>query len=170
MAISLCFDGHVRNVGSLGLDLFVTFTVASATELPADTVLTMVLDKWGRRWLACGSMVMGGVFSLLATAVPTGECLYITKSYWKLFCKLGSYIFFPSFFSIWFEYYIKLLPHQYLISHFPSLCWNLHLAILQPVLLEITNCNTFDFIVFLTLFVPPVSVQGFCIFPSFQIV
>ncbi|KDR24330.1 Organic cation transporter protein, partial [Zootermopsis nevadensis] len=72
MAISLCFDGHVRNVGSLGLDLFVTFTVASATELPADTVLTMVLDKWGRRWLACGSMVMGGVFSLLATAVPTG--------------------------------------------------------------------------------------------------
>jgi hypothetical protein len=73
MAISLCFDGHVRNVGSLGLDLFVTFTVASATELPADTVLTMVLDRWGRRWLACGSMVMSGVFSLLATAVPSGE-------------------------------------------------------------------------------------------------
>lgn len=72
MAISLCFDGHVRNVGSLGMDLFVTFTVASATELPADTVLTMVLDKWGRRWLACGSMVMSGIFSLLATAVPTG--------------------------------------------------------------------------------------------------
>jgi hypothetical protein len=75
MAISLCFDGHVRNVGSLGLDLFVTFTVASATELPADTVLTMVLDRWGRRWLACGSMVMSGIFSLLATAVPTGEHL-----------------------------------------------------------------------------------------------
>jgi hypothetical protein len=73
MAISLCFDGHVRNVGSLGLDLFVTFTVACATELPADTVLTMVLDKWGRRWLACGSMVMSGIFSLLATVVPTGE-------------------------------------------------------------------------------------------------
>jgi len=76
MAISLCFDGHVRNVGSLGLDLFVTFTVACATELPADTVLTMVLDKWGRRWLACGSMVMSGIFSLLATAVPTGENSY----------------------------------------------------------------------------------------------
>ncbi|XP_069680629.1 organic cation transporter protein [Periplaneta americana] len=72
MAISLCFDGHVRNVGSLGLDLFVTFTVACATELPADTVLTMVLDKWGRRWLAFGSMALSGFFSLLATAVPTG--------------------------------------------------------------------------------------------------
>lgn len=73
MAISLVFDGHVRNVGALGLDIFMTFTVASATELPADTFLTLVLDRWGRRWLACGSMVLSGVFSILATAVPTGR-------------------------------------------------------------------------------------------------
>ncbi|KAF7275850.1 hypothetical protein GWI33_011207, partial [Rhynchophorus ferrugineus] len=72
MAISLVFDGHVRNVGTLGLDIFLTFTVASATEFPADTFLTAVLDVWGRRWLACGSMVISGVFSLLATAVPLG--------------------------------------------------------------------------------------------------
>ncbi|XP_049707257.2 organic cation transporter protein [Helicoverpa armigera] len=72
MAISLVFDGHVRNVGSLGLDIFLTFTIASATELPADTFLTAVLDRWGRRWLACGSMVISGIFSLLATAVPAG--------------------------------------------------------------------------------------------------
>lgn len=72
MAISLVFDGHVRNVGSLGLDIFFTFTVASFTEFPADTILTLILDRWGRRWLACGSMVISGVFSLLATAVPVG--------------------------------------------------------------------------------------------------
>ncbi|XP_050665032.1 organic cation transporter protein-like [Leptidea sinapis] len=72
MAISLVFDGHVRNVGSLGLDIFLTFTVATATEFPADTFLTVVLDRWGRRWLACGSMVISGLFSLLATAVPVG--------------------------------------------------------------------------------------------------
>ncbi|XP_048488037.1 organic cation transporter protein isoform X2 [Plutella xylostella] len=72
MAISLVFDGHVRNVGSLGLDIFLTFTIASATELPADTFLTAVLDRWGRRWLACGSMVVSGIFSLLATTVPVG--------------------------------------------------------------------------------------------------
>ncbi|CAH2236945.1 jg23393 [Pararge aegeria aegeria] len=72
MAISLVFDGHVRNVGSLGLDIFLTFTIATATEFPADTFLTVVLDRWGRRWLACGSMVVSGIFSLLATAVPVG--------------------------------------------------------------------------------------------------
>jgi MFS family permease len=59
-------------VGSLGLDFFFTFTVAAATELPADTLLTLTLDKWGRRWLAFGTMVMSGVFSLLAVCVPVG--------------------------------------------------------------------------------------------------
>lgn len=72
MCISLVFDGHVRNVGSLGLDFFFTFTVAAATELPADTLLTLTLDRWGRRWLAFGTMVMSGVFSLLAVCVPVG--------------------------------------------------------------------------------------------------
>lgn len=72
MAISLVFDGHVRNVGSLGLDIFFTFTVATFTELPADTMLTLTLDRFGRRWLACGSMVASGIFSLLATVVPVG--------------------------------------------------------------------------------------------------
>ncbi|XP_018573275.1 organic cation transporter protein [Anoplophora glabripennis] len=72
MAISLVFDGHVRNVETLGLDVFLTFTIASATEFPADTFLTMVLDVWGRRWLAAGSMIISGIFSLLATTVPLG--------------------------------------------------------------------------------------------------
>lgn len=40
MAISLAFDGHVRNVGALGLDVFITFTIAAATEMPADILLT----------------------------------------------------------------------------------------------------------------------------------
>ncbi|XP_033362753.1 organic cation transporter protein-like [Bombus vosnesenskii] len=69
MAISLVFDGHVRNVDNLGLDVFITFTIAAATELPADTFFTLVLDRWGRRWLACGSLVISGIFSIWASAV-----------------------------------------------------------------------------------------------------
>lgn len=71
MIISLVFDGHVRNVDNLGLDVFITFTIAAATELPADTLLTLVLDRWGRRWLACGSMIISGFFSLWACAVSS---------------------------------------------------------------------------------------------------
>uniref|UniRef100_A0A8D8S4C5 Organic cation transporter protein n=1 Tax=Cacopsylla melanoneura TaxID=428564 RepID=A0A8D8S4C5_9HEMI len=73
MAVSLLFDGHVRQVGNLGLDLFITFTIASATELPADTLLTFTLDVWGRRWYACGSMVFSGLFSLLSSSTDPGK-------------------------------------------------------------------------------------------------
>lgn len=72
MAISLAFDGHVRNVGALGLDVFITFTIAAATEMPADVLLTFTLDIVGRRWYAFGSMVLSGVFSLLSTMFPIG--------------------------------------------------------------------------------------------------
>lgn len=72
MAISLAFDGHVRNAGALGLDVFVTFTIAAATEMPADVLLTFSLDYVGRRWYAFGSMVLSGIFSLLSTVFPVG--------------------------------------------------------------------------------------------------
>lgn len=77
MLISLVFDGHIRNVGALGLNVFVTFTVAAATECPADIILTLTLDKWGRRWLAFGTMVLSGVFSIVATAFPVGKYSFI---------------------------------------------------------------------------------------------
>ncbi|XP_063372187.1 carcinine transporter-like [Cydia amplana] len=69
---AMVFDGHVRNVGSLGLDMFLTFTVATATEFPADVLLISILDILGRRWLAFGSMVISGIFSFLATTVAQG--------------------------------------------------------------------------------------------------
>ncbi|XP_075988812.1 organic cation transporter protein-like [Anticarsia gemmatalis] len=72
MCIAMVFDGHVRNVGTLGLDMFVTFSVATFTEFPADVLLIMILDVVGRRWLAFGSMVISGIFSLLATTAPIG--------------------------------------------------------------------------------------------------
>jgi MFS transporter, OCT family, solute carrier family 22 (organic cation transporter), member 13 len=72
MIMSLVYDGHVRSVGSLGLNVFVTFTIACSTEFPADTLLIFTLDRWGRRWLACGTLALSGIFSLLSTLAPPG--------------------------------------------------------------------------------------------------
>ncbi|XP_059470665.1 organic cation transporter protein [Neocloeon triangulifer] len=72
MIVSLVYDGHVRSVGALGLNVFVTFTIACSTEFPADTLLILFLDRWGRRWLACGTLIVSGIFSLLSTMVPQG--------------------------------------------------------------------------------------------------
>ncbi|XP_075161063.1 organic cation transporter protein-like [Haematobia irritans] len=102
MAISLVFDGHVRNVGSLGLDLFLTFTIACFTEFPADTLLTLTLDRFGRRWLACGSMVLSGLFSLIATVAPVGI-------YSASFAIMGRFFVNVSY-NIGLQYAAEILP------------------------------------------------------------
>ncbi|XP_012276481.1 organic cation transporter protein [Orussus abietinus] len=102
MIISLVFDGHVRNVDNLGLNVFVTFTIASATELPADTFLTAVLDRWGRRWLAFGSMVLSGIFSIWASAVS--DHMYAASlAIFGRFCVNISY-------NIGLQYAAEVLP------------------------------------------------------------
>ncbi|XP_055911752.1 solute carrier family 22 member 13-like [Eupeodes corollae] len=102
MAISLVFDGHVRNVGSLGLNIFFTFTVASFTEFPADTMLTLTLDRWGRRWLACGTMILSGIFSLLATTVPIGPYSAALAIAGRFFVNIS--------YNIGLQYAAELLP------------------------------------------------------------
>ncbi|XP_067647894.1 organic cation transporter protein isoform X2 [Eurosta solidaginis] len=102
MAISLVFDGHVRNVSTLGVNVFVTFTVACFTEFPADTILTLILDKWGRRWLACGSMIASGVFSLLATLVPPGIYFAALAIMGRFFVNIS--------YNIGLQYAAEILP------------------------------------------------------------
>ena len=73
MLVSLCYDGHVRNLSNLPLDIFVSFSATSATELPADLLVTLTLDRWGRRWYAAVVMLLSGLLTVLVTVVPLGE-------------------------------------------------------------------------------------------------
>ena len=73
MLLTLVYDGHVRNVLNLPLNVFVSFTVASATELPADLMVVFFLDRWGRRWFSFGTLVISGILSILTTAFA-GKC------------------------------------------------------------------------------------------------
>lgn len=70
--IALVYDGHSRNILNLAnedLNVFWMFGIASMTEFPADMLLIFTLDRFGRRWLAFGSMTLSGVFSLIAAAI-----------------------------------------------------------------------------------------------------
>lgn len=70
--VAIVYDGHARNTANLGLSVFLTFSVASATELPADLLLVFFLDRWGRRIFAFGSLLGAAIFSLVTLAVPLG--------------------------------------------------------------------------------------------------
>lgn len=46
ISIAMVFDGLVRMSENMGLDFFVTFTLAAATEIPSLALLTLVLDRY----------------------------------------------------------------------------------------------------------------------------
>lgn len=121
MAISLVFDGHVRNVDNLGLNVFITFTVAAATELPADTFLTLVLDRWGRRWLACGSMVISGIFSIWACAVSNSE-LYFYNFRLHILSTINSFLFFSFRYLFRYSRYMWKILGKHLLQYRFAIC------------------------------------------------
>lgn len=82
------FDGHVWNMKLLDPNVFMSFSLASLTELPAAILLALFLDRWGRRWMGFASMFLCGIFSFVALATPHG----------KFFSPSSSFSFFFRFF------------------------------------------------------------------------
>ncbi|XP_069948422.1 organic cation transporter-like protein [Cherax quadricarinatus] len=103
MLLSLVYDGHARNVSNLPLDVFVTFSIASATELPADIFLILTLDRWGRRWLAFGTLVLSGALSILTIAVAEkGVMVAVLAMMGRLLVNIT--------YNIGLQYVAELLP------------------------------------------------------------
>lgn len=73
MCSSLVYDGYIRSITTIGFNVFVAFTLASATEFPASFILTFILDKWGRRWLMFGTMALCALCSLALSFTINGN-------------------------------------------------------------------------------------------------
>ncbi|XP_034942466.1 carcinine transporter-like [Chelonus insularis] len=69
----ICFDGHVYSLKLLQSSVFVSFSLASSTELPAGILVTLILDRWGRRF--CGFLTLGaiGICSFTELYSPSTE-------------------------------------------------------------------------------------------------
>ncbi|CAK1541326.1 unnamed protein product [Leptosia nina] len=72
VAVAVMFDCIIRLSENLGLDFFLTFTVASATEIPSIFVLLLLLDRLGRRWLVFLPMMAAGILCFVTAFVPRG--------------------------------------------------------------------------------------------------
>ncbi|XP_042868886.1 organic cation transporter protein-like [Penaeus japonicus] len=70
MVIILAYDAHMRNTEHIGANVFTTFTLAGAVELPADFLTMVAVEKLGRRHTTVWTLVAGGVMCLAIAAVP----------------------------------------------------------------------------------------------------
>ncbi|XP_034173992.1 carcinine transporter-like isoform X1 [Osmia lignaria lignaria] len=60
----IAFDGHVYSLKLIQSSVFMSFSVACSTELPAGLLLTLVLDRWGRRLCGFLTLAMTCLFSI----------------------------------------------------------------------------------------------------------
>lgn len=67
----------------LGGDEFLNFFLAGAVELPTYLFLWPALERWGRRWSLCASMIVGGSACLATVLVRNGEEDYFCIKYLK---------------------------------------------------------------------------------------
>ena len=63
--ISLEYDTTIRNIANLNFNIYVSFMIMAALELPADLLSIIGINKIGRRWSASLSLVLVG-----ATILP----------------------------------------------------------------------------------------------------
>ncbi|GAB1867834.1 Solute carrier family 22 member 3 [Camponotus japonicus] len=59
----IAFDGHVYSLKLIPSSVFVSFSLACATELPAGLLLALVLDRWGRRFCGFITLALTCLFS-----------------------------------------------------------------------------------------------------------
>ncbi|XP_034664553.1 organic cation transporter protein [Drosophila subobscura] len=67
------YYGLSWNTNNLGGNQLLNFMISGAVEIPAYVLLLFTLNRWGRRSILCGTMLIAGVSLLLTIAVPSGK-------------------------------------------------------------------------------------------------
>ena len=70
---SIVYYGLSLNSSNLGGNDFVNFVMSGAVEIPAYFIVILILNKVGRKWPQCLTMLLSGAALLLTMAVPEGN-------------------------------------------------------------------------------------------------
>ncbi|XP_030573667.1 organic cation transporter protein-like [Drosophila novamexicana] len=65
------YYGLSWNTNNLGGNQLVNFVISGAVEIPGYLLLLFTLNRWGRRTILCGAMLVAGISLLLTIVVPS---------------------------------------------------------------------------------------------------
>lgn len=74
------YYGLSLNVGSFGLDIYLTQFIFGVVEIPARLGSLPLIEHFGRKICLTGSLLFGGFACLAILAVPKGTLLYSNRS------------------------------------------------------------------------------------------
>ncbi|XP_017492014.1 PREDICTED: organic cation transporter protein-like [Rhagoletis zephyria] len=67
------YYGLSWNTNNLGGNVLLNFMISGAVEIPGYSFLLFTLNRWGRRTILCGCMLVAGIALLLTIAVPADK-------------------------------------------------------------------------------------------------
>ncbi|KAM9308189.1 solute carrier family 22 member 13-like [Gastrophryne carolinensis] len=101
---SLVYYGLSLNVGSFGLNIYLTQLIFGAVEIPARTGSMFMVQFIGRKPSQCACLLLGGTVCLIVTAIPKGLSIVIT-----VLAVIGKFAAASSY-SICYIYAAELFP------------------------------------------------------------
>lgn len=70
---------------ALGNNQYLSFLLSSAVEIPSYFLCWIIMDRWGRRWPMCLSMIISGICCIATVMVPTGKVMQTIFSKSQIF-------------------------------------------------------------------------------------
>ncbi|XP_074477623.1 solute carrier family 22 member 13-like [Sebastes fasciatus] len=153
---SLLYYGLSLNVGSFGLNIYLTQFAFSIAEIPAVVCAVAVIQHFGRRKVQAGSLFIGGATCLMVLAIPKDFPVVVT-----VLAMLGKFAATASF-NISYIYTPELYPTILRQSGFGlnSMCARVS-GILSPL---ISLLDVYHYTIPMLIYgIVPIAAGGFCL-------
>ncbi|XP_011499845.1 PREDICTED: solute carrier family 22 member 3-like [Ceratosolen solmsi marchali] len=102
MLTVIAFDGHVYSLNLLKNSVFVSFSLACVTEFPAGFLLTLLLNRWGRRFCSFITMASTTIFTITELLLESEIAKLVMSMFSRFVLNMAA--------NVGLQYAAELLP------------------------------------------------------------
>ncbi|XP_034934659.1 organic cation transporter protein-like [Chelonus insularis] len=104
VANAVVYNGLSYNTTNLGVSDYLAFFIGGIVEIPSYVITWYAMDRWGRRWVLCLTMLLGGLACVSCMFVPE-DAVWVTVS----LAMIGKFGIAASF-AVFYVFVGELLP------------------------------------------------------------
>lgn len=104
VANAVVYNGLSYNATNLGVSDYLAFFIGGVVEIPSYIITWYTMDRWGRRWILCLTMLLGGMACVSCMFVPE-DAVWVTV----ILAMIGKFGIAASF-AVFYVFVSELLP------------------------------------------------------------
>ncbi|EZA57336.1 hypothetical protein DMN91_002573 [Ooceraea biroi] len=105
VANAVVYNGLSYNTTNLGVSDYLAFFIGGIVEIPSYFITWYAMDRLGRRWVLCVTMLLGGLACVSCMFVPEADAVWVTVS----LAMIGKFGIAASF-AVFYVFVGELLP------------------------------------------------------------